>query len=133
MVVLSVVLSGAVAFAVARYTVEHDDRIQNEERLSRVYLPLSSKFAGLIACVAPTNACSQDEILQADRAAKTAAVAATALESDRVGELAVKLQDNLDLLIHHRLFDKRPSTALARRAIKQFVALQTQIEEELGP
>jgi hypothetical protein len=134
LVVLSVVLSGAVAFGVARYTIDHDDRLQNrvavQQKLSAVYLPLSSSLASVIACVAP-NLCSESELLRANRAANRAMVVAINQGSATVSDLTSALEKRLRTIVKNRLHGKRSSTALLARAARQFVALDMQISREL--
>lgn len=134
LVVLSVVLSGAVAFGVARYTVDHDDRIQREaearQKLSAIYLSLSSTVAKVIACVAP-NLCSESELLRANRAANAAAVAVIGQGSTSVNDLMTALNGTLRTIVEDRLNGKRPSTALLTRASKRLIAVETEISKEL--
>jgi len=134
LVVLSVMLSGAVAFGVARYTVDHDDRIQHrvavQQKLSAVYLPLYSALANVIACVAP-SLCSEGELLRANRAANSATVAALGRGSATVDDLTSALERTLRTVVDQRLHGKRPSTALLTRASRQVAALQMQISKEL--
>lgn len=135
LVVLSVVLSGAVAFGVARYTVDHDNSIQHriavQQQLSVVYLPLRLALAGVIACIAP-NHCSEGEFLQANRAANKAEVAALGQGSATVDDLTSALDTTLHTVVANRLLGKRSSTALLSLASRQSVALNMQISKELG-
>lgn len=135
-IVLSVVLSGAVALGVARYTVENNDRIQRgvgvQQKLSAAYLPLLSTLSNVVACVAP-NLCSESQLLRASRAANTATLAALGQGSATVDDLADAVMKTLGAVVRHRLQGKRPSTALVTRASRQFAALQIQISKELDP
>ncbi len=136
LVVLSVLLSGVVAFGVARYTVDTNDRIQQrvavQQKLSAAYLPLLTTLSNVVACVAP-NLCSESQLLRADRAANTATIAALGQGSAKVDDLADAVGRTLEIVVNHRLHGKRPSTALLTRASRQFGALQGQISKELDP
>jgi hypothetical protein len=135
LLVLSAVFSGAVAFGVARYTVDHDSSIQHriavQQQLSAVYLPLRLAEASVIACIAP-NLCSKGELLQANRAANRAAVAALGQGSETVDDLTSALNKTLRTVVEGRLLGKRSSTALLSLASRQSVALGMQISKELG-
>ena len=134
LILLSVTLSGAVAFGVARYTVAHDDRLQDEaaakQRIVAVYIPLNSAISQVVACV-PLNACSDTQVYQAGRAANRAVIEAHNLGSTRVGDLATRVQGPLGDLVEHRLRGERPSNALTRRAAERIVALTMRISKEL--
>ncbi len=135
LIVLSVVLSGAVAFEVAQYTVDRNNGLQRrlaaQQQLSAVYIPLRLAEAGVIACVAP-NLCSVGELLRADRAENQAAVAAIGPESTRVGDLQSALDESLKIIVSNRLRGQRSSAALLRLAGSQSAALDEQISKELA-
>lgn len=134
LVVLSVVLSGALAFGVAHYTVSHDnaaqERAANQKRLSAAYIPLSSALARVIACVSP-DLCSEAELSSADRAANAAIVEVLAQGSNAVADRVSVLETTLRTIVEDRRRGLRAGTAIAGRAARQFNALKTQISKEL--
>jgi hypothetical protein len=96
-----------------------------------VSLPLRLALAGVIACIAP-NLCSEGELLQANRAANRAEVAALGQGSATVDDLTSALDTTLRTVVDNRLLGKRSSTALLSLASRQSVALDMQISKELG-
>ncbi len=150
LIVLSVGLSGIVAFFVAYYTARHQDQSQRiaarhqeqsqriaarqnaiRSQLSAVYLPLDNAVAAVVACVAPSH-CTERELLQAGRAFNKAYLAAQAAESTTVSNMSTRVQTDLSAVVLDRLNGRRATNAVLNRAGSDVAALQRQIVIELS-